>query len=309
MEKMKKVIRFIIPIAILFMVVHHHFDPPVVIKASAVIPSTASPEGSMPGMGHGFISNNEPIHEIRGGQGDDLTQIINHTRRVPVPVRKEELKNLILSRKNEGVAAALAALGKAVVNQDESFKKTFMELITGEDSDPMIANILTDAIIGILPVYSKPYGIPDDDVEYGIKIALITLRSMPEDYVGDMLAKKYSHTDSEDIKERLKNISNPLMFARLASDAYKNNDNEALDLFLNELAGIDDTVSIKAMMRLAGDRTIPFDTIAYMLSCWTLSNSDEQTHDILDTYLNTTYSSEQRALAAYAMGFITTIPP
>ena len=213
--------------------------------------------------------------------------------------RKQIARALIKSGDSEGIKSVVKSIIAAHNNEDQDFKDELMQTLVDVDSVET-AEALADILTGNASFYEQEK-MPEDLIHAIMKAIRLTL----DEKVGESLAQKYFDAKSEEEKKNLSEIKHPVMMALLAADAYDQEDSEAGDRFMEKLAGIDHPSAIKGIMTLANENSVKLDTVANMMSFWQLGHPDDSLiHDIFVEYLsNPEYSPEERAVAAYAIGY------
>ena len=213
--------------------------------------------------------------------------------------RKQIARALIKSGNSVGISSVVKFIITAHNNEDYDLKNELMQTLVNVDSVET-ADALADILLGNASFYEREK--MPDDVIYAIMKAI---RLTPDENVGYALAQKYFDAKSEEEKKFLSEIKHPVMMAKLAADAYEHEDSKAGDRFMEQLAGVEHHSAIKGIMTLANENSVKLDTVANMMSFWQLGHPDDSLiHDIFVEYLsNPEYSPEERAVAAYAIGY------
>ena len=213
--------------------------------------------------------------------------------------RKQIARALIKSGDLEGISSVVKSIIAAHNNEGQDFKDELMQTLVDVDSVET-AETLADILLGNASFYEREK--MPDDVIYAIMKAI---RLTPDEKIGEALAQKYFDASSEEEKKILSEIKHPVMMALLAADAYEHKDSRAGDRFMEQLAGTDHRSAINGIMTLANENAVKLDTVANMMSFWQMAHpEDTLTHDIFVEYLiNPEYSPEERAVAAYAIGY------
>jgi hypothetical protein len=154
----------------------------------------------------------------------------------------------------------------------------------------------------------------EENVNNGLSISIELRRVLvkairnvsDQETAGALLAERYRSAISQKVKSQLIGIDYPAMNAFLASEAYKQGDDDEAFRFTRQLESIGDVRVIDWIMFLTLEGNAPVGDAADMLYQWTRQYPDESHYDIISQYLNDVVRTpEERAVSAYALSAMT----
>lgn len=218
---------------------------------------------------------------------DDEAEKVQAAKKWRKPHNREEILLLIQLTKD------------AEELRQSELKDQLLQTLAGTDSNGVI-EVLVSFMKGEESVSGITFAELQEDFQYAIEKAI---RLNPDDeWTGQVLAAESGYRSSEENVENLQNIHHPVMFYHLAREADQRGEVEKVAEIVDSLVTIDDSGSLKAIIRLGKDSIISVDDASLAAFDWAASHQDSVKQDRYESYLSEPNAdSVERTIAAYTL--------